>query len=297
MGPRLMAKRVFVTFTDDRMKAARRRICRQAKEMEVYTDIIGASEQDLDPAFRQRFKEFLTPEHRGFGYYAWKPQIVLQILEALQDGDQLHWIDAGCHLKPAGRKRLQELFSMTTEASSGIHGFECLPPSGSLVYRGRQFPDQGESKWTKGDLFDRLAVRDRSEITGTQQWGATTFFLRKCPTSMDFVRHWIRVFSEDFSMIDNSPSRSPNLEGFIEHRWDQSIFSILAKLLPISTSTVFEFWFPRADNCWQPDWEMVGDAPIQIRRDRGIKRESRLKIAYLQAKGRLKRLVEGSRPD
>jgi hypothetical protein len=278
------------------MKTARHRLCRQAKEMGVYTDVFGASERDLAADFRQRFKDYLTPEYRGFGYYAWKPQIVLQTLESLQDGDQVHWIDSGCHLNPAGSQRLQELFAMTAEAPSGIQGFECLPPNGSLVYKERQFPDQGEYKWTKGDLLDRLAVRDRPEITTTQQLGATTFFVRKCPASMDFMRHWIRVFSEDFSMIDDRPSLAPNLEGFIEHRHDQSIYSILGKLLPISTLSVFEFWFPRADNCWLPDWEMVGDSPIQIRRDRGLKGESRLKIASLKAKGRLKRLLDGWRP-
>jgi hypothetical protein len=114
---------------------------------------------------------------------------------------------------------------------------------------------------------------------------------------MDFMRHWIRVFSEDFSMIDNSPSLSPNLEDFIEHRHDQSIYSILGKLRPFSKGTVFEFWFPRVDNCWLPDWEMVGDSPIQIRRDRGLKGESRWKIATLQAKARLKRLLDRWRPN
>ncbi|WP_216901300.1 hypothetical protein [Synechococcus sp. CCY 9618] len=290
-----MAQRVLVTFTDQRMKAARRRLCRQAKEMEVYTEIVGASQKDLDLAFRQRFQAYLTPEHRGFGYYAWKPQIVLQTLERLNDGDLLHWIDSGCHLNPVGRQRLREFFTMAEEAPSGIQGFACLPPNGSLLYRGRQFPDQGEAHWTKGDLLDQLSVRDRPEITGTQQLGATTFFLRKCPASMDFIRHWIRVFSEDFSLIDDRPSRSPNLEGFREHRHDQSIYSILGKLLPISTISVFEFWFPQVNDCWMPDWEMVRDSPIQIRRDRGLKGESRLKIATLKAKGRIKRLLDGWR--
>ena len=128
--------------------------------MGVYMDIFGVSEQDLSPEFRLRFKDYLTPEHRGFGYYAWKPQIVLQTLELLQDGDKVHWIDSGCHLNPAGSQRLQELFAMTVEAPSGIHGFESLPPSGFLVYRGRQFLDQGESKLTKSDLLDRLDVRE-----------------------------------------------------------------------------------------------------------------------------------------
>ncbi len=291
-----MTKRVLVTFTDQRMKAARRRLCRQAKEMDVYSDILSASERDLDRDFRHRFKEYLTAEHRGFGYYAWKPQIVLQTLERLNDGDVVHWIDSGCHLNPAGRGRLLDFFAMVNEAPSGVQGFECLPPNGSLIYRDRQFPNQVESMWTKGDLLDRLQVRDRPEITETQQLGATTFFVRKCPASMDFMRHWIAVFSQDFSMIDDRPSRSPNLPGFVEHRHDQSIYSILGKLLPISTISVFEFWFPRADNCWLPDWEMVGDSPIQIRRDRGLKGESQWKIAILRAKGRLKQALQSLRP-
>jgi hypothetical protein len=113
---------------------------------------------------------------------------------------------------------------------------------------------------------------------------------------MDFIRHWIRVFSEDFSMIDDSSSRSPNLEGFIEHRHDQSIYSILGKLLPISTISVFEFWFPQVDNCWIPDWDMVRDSPIQIRRDRGLKGQNDLRITALKAKGKIKRLLNRWRP-
>jgi hypothetical protein len=291
-----MSKRVLVTFADSRMKKSRQRLCAQAKEMNVYTDVFGASEKDLSPDFRQRFKEFLTPEHRGFGYYSWKPQIVLQALEKLNDGDQVHWIDSGCHLNPVGRNRLLEFFDMAHETPSGIQGFECLPPNGSLIYRKRRFPNQGEALWTKGDLLDRLCVRHRPEITGSQQLGATTFFVTKCTTSMDFLKHWISVFSEDFSMIDDRPSLSPNLEGFVEHRHDQSIYSILGKLLPISTISVFEFWYPRADNCWLPDWDMVRDSPIHIRRDRGIKAKSSFKNASLKAKGGLKRLLQGWLP-
>jgi hypothetical protein len=259
--------------------------------MEQYTDIVGATEKDLAPAFRKRFNEYLRPEHRGYGYYAWKPQIALQVLEGLSHGDVLHWIDAGCHLNPRGRWRLREYFEMARDAPSGIHGFLCLPPNGSLYYDGRQFPNQAEYMWTKGDLLDKLKVRDSPEITATQQIGATTFFVRKCDTAMDFISEWIKTFEDDFSMIDDRPSVSPNKEGFIEHRHDQSIYSILGKLLPISTISVFECWYPKLDDCWSPDWERVKDYPIQIRRDRGVKPQSSLQLAILKAKGKLKRVL------
>jgi hypothetical protein len=35
--------------------------------------------------------------------------------------------------------------------------------------------------------------------------------------------------------------------------------------------SVFEFWFPKVDNGWLPDWEMVKDSPIHIRQDRSMK--------------------------
>jgi hypothetical protein len=283
-----MSRQVFLTFADQRMKAGRKRIYRQARDMEIYTDFIAASDKDLAPGFRKRFRDYLRPEHRGYGYYCWKPQIVFQVLEGLSKGDVVHWIDAGCHLNPRGRARLLDYLAMANEAPSGFHGFLCLPPNGSLFYQGRQFPNQAEYMWTKGDLLNRLRVRDNPEITATQQIGATTFLVRKCDIAMDFLSEWIRIFSDDFSMIDDRPSIAPNMEGFIEHRHDQSIYSILGKLLPISMTSVFEFWFPRDDDCWSPDWEKVKDSPIQIRRDRGVKPQSSMLLAFLRAKGRLK---------
>lgn len=145
--------------------------------------------------------------------------------------------------------------------------------------------------WTKGDLLNRLRVRDNPEITATQQIGATTFFVRKCDVAMDFMSEWIRIFSDDFSMIDDRPSIAPNMDGFIEHRHDQSIYSILGKLLPISITSVFEFWVPRHNDCLSPDWEKVKDFPIQIRRDREVKTQSSMHLDYFRAKGKLKDII------
>ena len=63
-----MPERVFLTFGDSKMDLARRRICRQAKRMQAYTRVIGASEEDLDPEFRDHFKDHLIKHTRGFGY-------------------------------------------------------------------------------------------------------------------------------------------------------------------------------------------------------------------------------------
>ena len=117
-----MAEFIFLTFADSRMAKARRRICRQARAMKIYTKIIGASEADLDRGFLKHFEKLLIPGSRGFGCMCWKPQIVRQTLETMKDGDILHYVDAGCHLNPRGRWRLEEYFSLVQSSPTGILG-------------------------------------------------------------------------------------------------------------------------------------------------------------------------------
>jgi len=286
-----MGQRIFLTFSDRRMRRARRRICRQARSLGVYFKVIGASESSLDADFRRRYREILTPEHKGFGYYIWKPRIVKQVLASLDEGDILHWLDSGSHLNAKGLWRLEEYFSMAEEAEGGFLGFENKPPNGPLHYDGRPLPDNAEYLLTKGDLLDWFNVRERPEISRTQQIGATTFMIRKCPESVAFVDAWNEVFEGRLHLIDNSPSQSPNEPGFIDHRWDQSILSILAKLHQVPTVSVFECWYPSLENCWQPDWSYVEDYPILMKRDRQIPPQNPLYLSYLMAKGRLKRML------
>jgi len=285
-----MTERIFLTFADTKMVRARRRICRQARAMKIYTKIIGASEADLDEGFRKHFEKYLVPEARGFGYFVWKIQIVKQTLDQMNDGDILHWVDAGNHLNPKGRWRLEEYFAMTQASPIGILGFQHRPPEGKLHYDGRRLPDFAEYKYTKGDLIDRLRVRDNSELFNQQQIGTNTFFIRKCEKSMAFVNEWLSLPYENFALIDDSPSVSPNIDGFIEHRWDQSVFSILGKLRGISTVSDCECWYPSQNDCWKPDWEALKDFPILTKRDRDIPSEKG-KVLWLQIKGKIKRTL------
>jgi hypothetical protein len=283
--------RIFLTFTDRRMKAARKRICQQARDLNVYSRVIGSSERSLDRDFRQRYRHILTPDHKGYGYYIWKPRIVKQVLATLQEGDILHWLDSGSHLNPRGLWRLEEYFQLAEQVEGGFLGFENKPPNGPLHYDGRPLPDNAEYLLTKGDLLDWFQVRDRPEISRSQQIGATTFMIRKCEQSVAFVDQWNDVFEGHLHLIDDTASIAPNEPGFIQHRWDQSILSILAKLHGVPTVSVFECWYPSLDNCWQPDWEYVRDYPILMKRDRQIPPPNPLYLYYLKIKGKLKGLI------
>lgn len=262
-----MSRRVFLTFADSRLQRTLNRITRQAKRMNAYDEVLALTEQSLDQDFKSTFAKQLRFGTRGFGYWCWKPQIILQVMRNMSDGDLLQYTDAGCHLNPNGRDRLLEYFSMAGASYKGVIAFSAKEPEFPLVYDGRKLFDYPDRKWIKGDLLDFFGVRGRADVLETPTIGAGIIFFRKCDESMRLLKEWIDVFTRDFSLIDDSPSRTLNLDGFIEHRHDQAIFSVLCKLNNVSTVSAYEYYYPstKGDGA---DWASLEKFPVHVRRDK-----------------------------
>lgn len=261
-------KKVFLTFADQRMSRALQRIKNQALAMGSYDFIVLANENNLDLKFREQFSEYLKPGVRGFGYWSWKAQIILQTLSQMNDGDLLQYTDAGCHLNPKGRKKLDEYFIKAQNSKSGVLAFQSTPPT--FHNQKIKLLDLREAKWCKGDLCDALGVRSNTNIMDTQTIGAGVIFIKKCDESLKLVTSWLDVYKNNFNLIDDSKSKSENPLGFIEHRHDQSIFSILSKLNRVETVSAYEYWYPNGKGRPGPDWEVLREYPIHAKRDRGL---------------------------
>lgn len=210
----------FLSFADSRMHAALKRIESQAYSMNFFDDIRVLDETKLPTDFKTRWKQQLVKGNRGFGYWVWKPYLILKTLENLPDKSTLLYCDAGCHLNPRGRKKLLKYYDELSTDRFGIKAF----PVFSLFY------PNPERYWTKGDLLSHFSCRERHDITESTQIEATHILFRKDNFSLDVVRQWYQLFLADFSLIDDSPSKSGNMEGFREHRHDQSVFSLLFKI-------------------------------------------------------------------
>lgn len=232
-----------------------------------YDRINILTEIDLDDDFKKQFKPYLTIGSRGYGYWCWKPQIILQTLADMDDGDILQYTDAGCHLNVNGRDRLDEYFKITASSASGILAFQTKIPEPPLVYDGRNLLDLRDYKWTKGDLIDYFDVRHRNDIINTPTIGAGIIFIKKCPESLTIIKKWLTTIEDNFAYIDDTPSVGPNIDGFIEHRHDQSIFSLLCKINNIKTLSAYEYWYPSKKKHYKPDWDQLRQFPIHAKRD------------------------------
>ncbi len=267
-------KKIFLSFADKRLYRAAKRIHKQATDMAAYDRVIVANEDNLDADFKEKYRSKMIPGSRGFGYWCWKPQIILQTLRVIENGDILQWTDVGCHINAGGKKRLLEYFQICADTQSDILAFQGRAPEPPLNYDGRYLPDVTECKWTKGDLFDYFDIGLDTRFSLSPQIGTTTFFVKKSSASVELIQAWQNTYSTNFAYADDSPSVSPNSTGFIEHRHDQSIFSLLCKIKGVTSISAFEYWYPKP--CPQgtsivsmvPDWEALKNYPIHAKRDK-----------------------------
>lgn len=261
---------------DGWIRSPLKRIRRQAEAMGVFDDRLRVwTERDLDAGFRERMGARLDGNPRGYGYWSWKPQIVLQALREMPEGDVLLYVDAGCHLNPRGRKRLLEYFRLAQE--HGIVVFQS---------RSRDEARKGDASqhfltdgaWCKGDLLDFFGVRGDASVTATGQLGGTAFLVCKTAETLAFFTRFLSVFEGHFELCDDSPSRLPNLPGFVENRHDQSVFSLLGKEKGVFSLSCGEYaringFAPRAERRdvrhWPRRWSDLADCPIWARHDKG----------------------------
>ena len=248
----------FVTFGDLRYSAALNRIKQQAQDMQLFHNIRCMSINDLDPGYLMIHKDFIQGNPKGFGCCIWKPQVIAQMFDEMQDDDFLVYADAGCHLNVEARGRLVEYLAIAHQTKL------CAFHLGELK----------EGQWTKGDVLYQFPEVDPDSpqlVGGIHVWV-------KCPQTIALLNDWWR-YCQYYPNIDHSPSVRSNHSMFLEHRSDQSLFSCMVKrhrltagVLPDETYKIIEVPVEVPDETQeneQPAVKTVWDPkyPIQARRD------------------------------
>lgn len=86
------------------------RILQQAKEFGEFDRILSKSEKDIEE-FVKKHKNFIQEHPYGYGYFIWKPKIIYDTLQDLEENDILVYVDAGTFLNKEGVPRYREYIS------------------------------------------------------------------------------------------------------------------------------------------------------------------------------------------
>lgn len=233
-----------LSFADTKYASTAERLRCEAQNMNIFQHIFIWNEHNIDTNFVEQHYTFIAQHYfRGFGYWIWKPQILLQALDSLEDNDILLYCDIGCTLNPQGVDRLKEYCDIVQSTPSGILGFHLAFP---------------ECQYTKMDTLAYLDFTSEKEIVSPHILSGI-FLLRKCEASLRVLHKWKDAcLVENHRYIDDSASMLPNVDIFVEHRHDQSLWSILAKQANATTlpdETYFE-----------PDWHLHTHFPVHATR-------------------------------
>ena len=272
--PTSMRKAWFVTFADSRMKQPLARIRHQALLMGFSPErILTFTEKDLNPDFIEKMKPHLIKGSRGFGYWCWRPQVVLQALGMMEEGEIFLYADAGCHLNPKGLPRLREYLKMADE--SDIIAFQ-----GRSLLGTEQFDPlhhyNSIGTWTKGDVLDFFGVRGNRKVVDSGQYSGGVFLVKNSPCSRAFYSRYLAIVEEHFEFLDDSSSKSPNLPEFRENRHDQALFTLLCKEQGVRTLSCCEYGVYadlapeqyRGDRSWSRlSFDDMDDFPVHAMRD------------------------------
>jgi len=207
-----MSKKVFITFGAGgrNFYEAIFRICMQAKKTDLFDEIKGFSDNELrnDISFWNKHGDFISKNSRGFGYWLWKPYLILQELNKMSYGDVLVYCDCGNEINYHAKEEFNKLLESVPEKQLIATNTGC-----------------STREWTKRDLLVLLAMDNDTVLFQNQHQTGTIIFVKN-DNIMNFVREWYSL-SENYHNIDDSPSRIQNYREFVEHRHDQSIFNLL----------------------------------------------------------------------
>ena len=217
---------------------ALQRLKHQAIRSKRFGKIFLYDENDLNFNLTENDFDFYKSNPRGYGMWIWKALIIRNMLSMYPDCEIVLYLDSGCEIN-SSTNALEKLDSyIATVRQDGGLAFE-LP----FV----------EENWTSDFVIDDMKARD---LALTRQLAGGIFFIKNSISYHSFLNSWITWMKKDnFKYLTGSKINSSSNSTFHEHRFDQSIFSILWKKsrFPILPDESF----------WAPNWSTNGkDYPI-----------------------------------
>lgn len=211
-----MSKISFITFggPTQNYHDAVTRICEQASKFNLFNSITGYTEQDLqnDPVFWEKHKLFIENNKRGYGYWLWKPYLILKKLHELDNDDILLYLDCGCELYPPA---VDDMLSKI----AAVNKYDIIGSNSA----------SNDITFTKSDLVHYMEMQNSQNLLEIPHMQSGVVFIKKTDMTLRLYTEFYNICSENYHFIDDSPSLIPNDSSFIEHRHDQCVFNLLVK--------------------------------------------------------------------
>jgi hypothetical protein len=196
-------------------EGAAKRIQVTLQNSRVVDRVVAVLTDDLPeicPVTSEIYADLMNPQTRGFGFMAWKAEIVnAAFVGRWGDFDGVIWIDAGCEvtINPISLLNFKRF-----QRYSKVHGVASF----TLATQ--------EVQYTKRDIFSLFPEIDPH--AAGDQIQSTWMFLSGEKGRL-ISNQWLELVCRGTNLLDLSPSEHQEFPEFIENRYDQSTFSMVCK--------------------------------------------------------------------
>ncbi|KWU59138.1 hypothetical protein [Priestia megaterium] len=202
--------KILINYANDKYKKTQKFNSFTGKHIGKFDKIYSYSPDDIDYEFREKNKKILE-QTRGNGLWLWKPYFIYKTLCLCNEGDIVFYCDSGSFFI----RNVEHLIkSMKENEKIWVSDIPLL-----------------EVNFTKLRCLEKMKCNS-DEFKYTNQIQGTFFMVVCCEESKQFVKKWLYL-CQDYELI-SPESNSHNNEyieyGFLSHREDQSILSLLCKI-------------------------------------------------------------------
>ena len=211
----MSAKIHFITYGNDRFKNSKKRLYNEANATGWFDTITSYGPEDLDNDFKEQFKHILE-KPRIAGYGIWRPYIIKQKLNEINDNDILIYLDAGCSINANGKNRFNQYIDMLNNSNEGIISFQMR----SLL----------EKIWTTKEIFQYFNVDINGKIANSGQILDGILIMKKNKNVVNITNIWYNVIYNNPLLFTDYYNYKNQKSYFKDNRHEQSIFSVIRKI-------------------------------------------------------------------
>jgi hypothetical protein len=212
----ILIKSYLVSYASEKFLASQERLAKSALRNGI-DEIVAWNRSAMERTTFYKMHKDILDQTRGAGYWLWKSFIIEELLTKIAPGDVLVYLDAGVEV-------VADLFPLFKL---------CLQRGGLLIFAGHyddvRTPGPNIcSKWTKRDCFVGMNC-DKPRYHDGRMLDASLIVSANMDRSRGFIHEW-GFYCRQPQLLTDQPNLCglPDLPGFINHRHDQSILSLLA---------------------------------------------------------------------
>lgn len=202
-------KKYLINFAHGKYLKAQKSNSSSGIERGGFDEVIEYSMQNIDNNFKNKNKDILS-QGRGAGYWLWKPYFILKTLNEVKDGDIVFYSDSGCCFL----RDVSPLIEIASKEDSGLCCFSLQD-----IHK--------EGRWNKRITMQALGL-DNEFIRFSTQRMASFVIAKKNANSIAIIKEWLS-FCEDINLLTDVKTNLDNYPEFVDHRHDQSIWSLITK--------------------------------------------------------------------